>query len=237
MGIWNRDLRYGEGGDQMTDLGTSWKKVLEEELEKPYFLELMRNLEQKYEEEIIYPAKEEIFRAFHLTPYEKVKVVILGQDPYHGRDQAEGLAFSVKRGQRIPPSLVNIYKELESDLKMKRPDHGSLTAWAEEGVLLLNAVLTVKEGEANSHRKTGWETFTDEVIRVLGKRKDPVVFILWGNHAKEKEKLIPLHHRIISSAHPSPLSANRGFFGSKPFSKANAYLEEMGKTPVRWDIL
>lgn len=230
--FWN-----GGGGSHMTDLGKSWMNILNEELEKPYFTELMRNLEDRYEDEIIYPKKEDIFRAFRLTPYEKVKVVILGQDPYHGKDQAEGLAFSVKRGQRIPPSLINIYKELESDLEISRPDHGSLTAWAEEGVLLLNTVLTVKEGRANSHAKSGWETFTDEVIRVLGKRKDPMVFILWGNHAKEKEKLIPRHHKIISSAHPSPLSARRGFFGSKPFSRTNDYLTEMGKAPVRWEIL
>lgn len=221
----------------MTDLGKSWMDILKGELEKSYFTELMNNLEKKYNEEIIYPPKEDIFRAFRLTSYEEVKVVILGQDPYHGKDQAEGLAFSVKKGQRIPPSLINIHKEMENDLNLNRPEHGSLTDWAKEGVLLLNAVLTVKEGAANAHAKIGWETFTDEVIRVLGKRKDPMVFILWGNHAKEKEKLIPAHHKIIASAHPSPLSARRGFFGSKPFSKANAYLLEMGKKPVRWEIL
>lgn len=221
----------------MIDLGTSWMKILEDELEKPYFTMLMRSLEKKYEEEIIYPKKEDVFKAFRLTPYDEVKVVILGQDPYHGKNQAEGLAFSVERGQRIPPSLLNIYKELESDLNIARPDHGSLTAWAKEGVLLLNTVLTVKKGEANSHKKSGWETFTDEVIRALGRRADPVVFILWGNHAKEKIRLIPGHHKIITSAHPSPLSARRGFFGSRPFSKANSYLLEMGKTPVRWNVL
>lgn len=223
--------------EMKVDLGKSWMNILKYELEKPYFIALMKNLEGKYKEEIIYPPKKDIFRAFHLTPFDEVKVVILGQDPYHGRNQAEGLAFSVKRGQRIPPSLLNIYKEMESDLNAGRPDHGSLTAWAEEGVLLLNTVLTVKEGVANAHAKSGWQMFTDEVIRVLGKREDPVVFILWGNHAKEKEKLIPPHHKIISSVHPSPLSARRGFFGSRPFSRTNAYLKEMGKAPVRWDIL
>ncbi len=143
----------------------------------------------------------------------------------------------MKRGQRIPPSLINIFKELESDLEIRKPDHGSLTAWAEEGVLLLNTVLTVKEGRANAHAKTGWAIFTDEIISILGRRKDPLVFILWGNHAKEKAKLIQGHHKIITSAHPSPLSARRGFFGSKPFSRTNDYLTEMGKAPVRWDIL
>lgn len=220
----------------MIQMDKSWQKVLKSELEKSYFKELMDFLDREYEEETIYPDKDLVFQAFRLTPFEKVKVVILGQDPYHGQGQAEGLAFSVRKGQRIPPSLQNIHKELESDLQMIRPSHGSLVSWAEEGVLLLNTVLTVREGKANSHGKIGWETFTDQVIRVLSEREDPLVFILWGNPAKEKVKLISNHHRIILSAHPSPLSARRGFFGSRPFSRANEYLVEMGKKPISWTI-
>jgi len=214
----------------------SWEKVLEQEMGKPYFRKLMLDLDQDYEKETIFPDKNEIFQAFQLTPYDRVKVVIIGQDPYHEKGQAEGLAFSVKKGVKIPPSLRNIFKELESDLGIDKPDHGSLVSWAKEGVLLLNTVLTVREGEANSHARMGWKIFTDEVIKKLGERKEPVVFILWGNQAKEKEKFIASHHRIISSAHPSPLSARRGFFGSKPFSIANGYLMAMGKEPVEWKI-
>ncbi len=196
----------------------------------------MHILSEAYEKERIFPEKKEIFQAFSLTPYEKVSVVILGQDPYHGYGQAEGLAFSVKKGVKIPPSLRNIYKELESDLGIKTPEHGSLISWAEEGVLLLNTVLTVREGEANSHAQLGWKTFTDEVIKKLGEREEPVVFILWGNQAKEKEKFIGSQHKVITSVHPSPLSARRGFFGSKPFSKTNTFLKEMGKEPISWII-
>lgn len=214
----------------------SWENVLREGMDKPYFRKLMLDLDQAYEKEKVFPDKQEIFRAFQLTPYDSVKVLILGQDPYHENGQAEGLAFSVKKGVKIPPSLRNIFKELESDLGIDKPDHGSLVSWAKEGVLLLNTVLTVREGEANSHAKIGWKSFTDEVIKKLGDREEPVVFILWGNQAKEKEKFIASHHRIISSAHPSPLSASRGFFGSKPFSKANGYLMVMGKEPVEWKI-
>lgn len=220
----------------MIEMDRSWQKVLSSELEKPYFQALMAFLDREYGEETIYPERELIFQAFRLTPFDEVKVVILGQDPYHGQGQAEGLAFSVGKGQRIPPSLLNIHKELESDLRIGRPDHGSLISWAEEGVLLLNTVLTVREGHAHSHGKMGWERFTDQVIRVLSEREEPMVFILWGNAAMEKRKLIADHHRVITSAHPSPLSARRGFFGSKPFSKANDYLVDMGKKPVSWAI-
>lgn len=220
----------------MSLMDKSWEKVLRKEMDKPYFRKLMDYLNQAYEKETIFPDKNEIFQAFQLTPYDRVKVVILGQDPYHGKGQAEGLAFSVKKGVKIPPSLRNIFIELESDLQIDKPDHGSLVSWAKEGVLLLNTVLTVREGEANSHAGQGWKIFTDEVIKKLGQRKEPAVFILWGNQAKEKEKFIASHHRIISSAHPSPLSARRGFFDSKPFSKANEYLEAMGNEPIDWKI-
>lgn len=214
----------------------SWEKILQDEMEKPYFRKLMEELDKAYEQGKVYPQKHEIFQAFRLTPYDRVKVVLLGQDPYHGKGQAEGLAFSVKKGVKIPPSLRNIFKELEEDLRIEKPDHGSLVSWAEEGVLLLNTVLTVEEGKANAHAGMGWKTFTDRVIRKLGQREDPLVFILWGNQAKEKEKFIAEHHRIISSVHPSPLSARRGFFGSKPFSKTNDFLQEMGTSPVNWKI-
>lgn len=214
----------------------SWEKELEEEMGKPYFRRLLENLEEAYAKESIFPDKEQIFSAFQLTPFHRVKVVILGQDPYHGKGQAEGLAFSVKKGVKIPPSLRNIYKELEEDLHMERPAHGSLASWAEQGVLLLNTVLTVREGEPNAHGGIGWKTFTDEVMRKLGQRREPMVFILWGNQAMEKKKLIASHHKIIASAHPSPLSARRGFFGSRPFSRANEYLESMGMGPVDWKI-
>ncbi len=220
----------------MSLMDKSWEKVLREEMDKPYFRKLMLVLDQAYEKETIFPDRNEIFQAFQLTPFDRVKVVILGQDPYHGKGQAEGLAFSVKKGVKIPPSLRNIFIELESDQHIDRPDHGSLVSWAKEGVLLLNTVLTVREGEANSHAGQGWKIFTDEVMKKLGEREEPVVFILWGNQAKEKEKFIASHHRIISSAHPSPLSARRGFFGSKPFSKANDYLMAIGKEPVEWKI-
>lgn len=214
----------------------SWEKILQDEMEKPYFRKLMEELDKAYEQGKVYPEKQEIFQAFRLTPYDRVKVVLLGQDPYHGKGQAEGLAFSVKKGVKIPPSLRNIFKELEEDLKIEKPDHGSLVSWAKEGVLLLNTVLTVEEGKANAHAGMGWKIFTDRVIEKLGQREDPLVFILWGNQAKEKEKFIAEHHRIISSVHPSPLSARRGFFGSKPFSKTNDFLQEMGTSPVNWKI-
>lgn len=218
-------------------IGNSWDELLQEEVQKPYFQKLLQFLEKEYTEKTVFPKKEEIFRAFQMTPVEKVKVVILGQDPYHGENQAEGLAFSVRKGEKIPPSLRNIYKELESDLAIKSPDHGSLLSWAEEGVLLLNTVLTVEKGKANSHQKKGWELFTDHVIKKMGAQERPVVFFLWGNAAISKKKLIEKHHKIIESVHPSPLSARRGFFGSKPFSEANEFLMKTGQSSVKWQNL
>lgn len=214
-----------------------WQELLEDEMKKEYYLKLRQYLIGEYKTRTIYPDMHDIFNALHFTAYKDVKAVILGQDPYHGPNQAYGLAFSVRPGVRIPPSLVNIYKELEADLGCKIPNNGSLTKWAEEGVLLLNTSLTVRAGQANSHRRIGWEIFTDYIISLLNDREDPIVFILWGNNSKEKEKLITSpHHHIIKSVHPSPLSASRGFFGSKPFSKTNNFLISIGKDPIDWQI-
>lgn len=214
-----------------------WQDLLEDEMEKDYYQKLRAFLVKEYKTRTIYPDMYDIFNALHFTSYKDTKVVILGQDPYHGPNQAYGLAFSVKPGVRIPPSLINIYKELKDDLGCYIPNHGDLTKWAKEGVLLLNASLTVRAGEANSHKKIGWEIFTDHIIKLLNEREDPIVFILWGNSAKKKGELItnPKHH-IITSVHPSPLSASRGFFGSKPFSKTNKFLESIGKKPIDWQI-
>ena len=214
-----------------------WQELLESEMQKEYYQNLRKFLVKEYNTRTIYPDMYDIFNALHLTPYKDVKAVILGQDPYHGPNQAYGLAFSVKEGVRIPPSLVNIYKELHNDLGCYIPNNGCLTKWAEEGVLLLNASLTVRAGEANSHNRIGWEIFTDHIIRLLNEREDPIVFILWGNNARKKKEMItnPKHY-IIESVHPSPLSASRGFFGSKPFSKTNKFLESIGKDPIDWQI-
>lgn len=214
-----------------------WAELLNEELEKDYYKELRGFLIQEYRTRTIYPNMYDIFNALHYTDYKDVKAVILGQDPYHGPNQAHGLSFSVKPGVRIPPSLVNMYKELHDDLGCYIPNNGYLEKWAREGVLLLNASLTVRAGEANSHRDIGWEIFTDRIISLLNDRTDPVVFILWGNNAISKEKLITNKwHYIIKSVHPSPLSAFRGFFGSKPFSKTNNFLKSIGKEPIDWQI-
>lgn len=216
-------------------LANDWARLLEAEFEKAYFVQLMNDLQQEYEEYTIYPSKENIFKAFELTSYKEVKVVILGQDPYHGANQAHGLSFSVQPGVKIPPSLKNIYKELQQDIGCSIPNHGCLIDWAEQGVLLLNTILTVREGEAHSHKKIGWERFTDEVIRILNARPEPIVFILWGKPAQSKLALIHNeHHKVITSPHPSPLSANRGFFGSKPFSRTNQYLREWGMEEINW---
>ena len=221
----------------MSILHNDWAPLLEEEFSKPYYLTLRRFLKKEYMEQTIYPSKDHIFNALHYTPYEQVKVVILGQDPYHGQGQAHGLCFSVKPGVPAPPSLVNIYKEMAVDLELRPPDHGCLVPWAKRGVLLLNTVLTVRAGQAASHRGMGWETFTDRVIELINQRKNPVVFFLWGKHAQEKGRLITQsHHLILASPHPSPLSATRGFFGSKPFSQANAFLEKQGMKPVNWRL-
>jgi uracil-DNA glycosylase len=214
-----------------------WEELLKGEFEKDYYKKLREFLVEEYRTRAIYPDMYDIFNALHYTSYEDVKVVILGQDPYHGPNQAHGLSFSVQPGVPAPPSLVNIYKELKDDLGCYIPNNGYLKKWADQGILLLNTSLTVRRGEANSHKRIGWEIFTDNIIKLLNQREDPIVFILWGNNAISKESLItnPKHY-IIKSVHPSPLSASRGFFGSKPFSKTNNFLKSIGKTPVDWQI-
>ena len=221
-----------------TKLDHTWAKYLSAEFEKPYFIALKKFLDNEFKNhKIIYPPKEEIFQALNLTPLEKVKVVIIGQDPYHGENQAHGLCFSVKKGIKIPPSLVNIYKELESDLAIKPPTHGNLSQWAERGVLLLNNVLTVEDSKAGSHHGKGWEIFTDKIIEVLNTEKSNLVFILWGSPAQKKAAGVDLKkHHVIKSVHPSPLSSYRGFFGSKPFSQTNSYLESKLIKPIDWSI-
>lgn len=222
------------------ELDPSWLKVLGAEFDKPYMVNLKKFLkEEKETGHKIYPKGGDIFNAFTKTPFDKVKVVILGQDPYHGPNQAHGLSFSVQKGIPTPPSLQNIYKELATDISgFKIPQSGDLTEWAEQGVLLLNATLTVRASTAGSHQKKGWEQFTDTVIQKISEQKSGVVFILWGSYAQSKSVLIDeKKHLIIKSIHPSPLSVNRGgFYGSKPFSKANAYLEKEGETPIDWQI-
>lgn len=217
-------------------LPPSWQARVGAELEKPYFQKLREFVDDERRRATVYPPEDEVFTALRLTPYEKVKVMILGQDPYHGPGQAHGLAFSVRPGVPRPPSLANIFKELKAEMDCPVPAHGSLVSWAEQGVLLLNAVLTVRQGEPNSHKGKGWETFTDAVIRSLAQREDPVVFVLWGGYAAKKESLIGPPHYVHKSAHPSPLSAKRGFFGSKPFTTINRELERVGKKPVEWCI-
>ncbi|HZK55848.1 MAG TPA: uracil-DNA glycosylase [Desulfosporosinus sp.] len=214
-----------------------WQDLLKDEFKKEYYRKLRQFLMTEYETKIIYPEMHDIFNALHYTAYQDIKVVVLGQDPYHGANQAHGLSFSVKPGIAPPPSLVNITKELQSDLNCLIPNNGYLKKWTDQGVLLLNTVLTVVAGQANSHRNRGWETFTDKVIALLNERQDPIVFILWGNNALSKCSLITNSlHTIIKSPHPSPLSAYRGFFGSKPFSKSNNILTSLGKTPIDWEI-
>ncbi|OBR64952.1 uracil-DNA glycosylase [Paenibacillus oryzae] len=222
----------------MIDLpDNDWRSKLQDELEKPYLQKLWALIEPYYEEKKIYPPKEDVFNALHFTPYSKVKVLILGQDPYHGEGQSHGLCFSVRRGVKQPPSLKNIFKELETDLGHRAPAHGELEAWAKQGVLLLNTVLTVEDGQAASHQKLGWEIFTDRIISLLNERETPIVFVLWGRHAQAKKAAIDTsRHFIIESAHPSPLSARTGFFGSKPFSKANEFLMQQGIEPIDWEI-
>lgn len=219
-------------------LNNDWAAYLDEEFSKPYYIQLRHFLKEEYANQTVYPSMYDIFNALKMTSLTETKVVILGQDPYHGAGQAHGLSFSVRRGIAQPPSLKNIFKEMHDDIGLPIPKHGCLQRWTEQGVLLLNTVLTVREGKPNSHRGKGWETFTDEVIRVVGSRERPVVFLLWGAHAQSKIKLIdPTRgHLIIKSPHPSPLSAHRGFFGSKPFSQANAFLESSGQGAIDWRI-
>ncbi len=205
-------------------------------MKKPYYVELCRFINEEYENNTIFPPIKEVFSAFDAADYENINVVIMGQDPYHKFGQANGLSFSVKHGVKIPPSLNNIYKEMCEDLKVKKPNHGCLSKWAKNGVFLLNSVLTVREGEPNSHKGAGWERFTDKVIEILNDREEPIVFILWGSKAIEKEKLIKNKgHLVLKGLHPSPLSAYKGFFGGKYFTKAKYFLEENGRT-INWDL-
>ena len=218
-------------------LNTDWNKILEKEFEKDYYKKLESFLVNENDDFTIYPKKEDIFSALNFTSYKDTKVVIIGQDPYHGENQAHGLCFSVQPTVKIPPSLRNIYKELNNDLGCTIPDNGYLVDWAKQGILMINTVLTVRAHDANSHRKKGWEIFTDEIIKAINNKKTPVVFILWGNNAQEKIKLITNeNHHIIQSTHPSPLSAHRGFLGSKPFSKTNKFLEDNNLKPIDWNI-
>lgn len=210
-----------------------WTIFFEQESKKQYYIDLMDSITKLRLNSIVYPREDEVFKAFDLVAFKDVKVVILGQDPYHQVGQAMGLSFSVNKGVKLPKSLFNIYKELYNDLGINNTD-GDLTGWANQGVLLLNSLLTVEDSKPLSHKKMGWEILTDRVIEELGNRSDPVVFILWGNNAKKKRKLIKNHHFFIESSHPSPLGAYRGFVGSKPFSKANDYLKKRGKKPIDW---
>lgn len=220
-----------------TILKNDWNEILKDEFKKEYYLKLRQFLISEYQNKTIYPNMYDIFNALHYTPYNKVKVVILGQDPYHGPNQAHGLSFSVKPEVQIPPSLRNIFKELNTDLNCFIPNNGFLENWALQGVLLLNTVLTVRANCANSHKGMGWEIFTDKIIKSLNERNEPIVFILWGSNAIKKEAFITNpKHFIIKSPHPSPLSAHRGFFGSKPFSKANNFLKSINKEPINWQI-
>lgn len=218
-------------------INNDWSEILKQEFGKTYFKNLEEFLNEAYQNKQIFPEYKNIFNALNETSYEAVKVVILGQDPYHGVNQAHGLSFSVKQGNKLPPSLKNIFKELMDDLTANHPQHGELTTWAQQGVLLLNAVLTVESGKAHSHANQGWERFTDEIILSLNKKDHPVVYILWGAQAQKKIKLIDTDkHFIIKSAHPSPLSAYRGFYGSKPFSKTNAILHDLNLKEINWKL-
>ena len=214
---------------------STWKEVLQDEFDRPYFELLTRFVRKEYETQTIYPPARLIFNAFNLCPFDKVKVVIIGQDPYHGYGQAHGLCFSVNDGVQFPPSLINIFKEIEDDLSIPFPKSGNLERWAKQGVLLLNATLTVRSGQAGSHQQKGWEEFTDSVIKRLADRREGLVFMLWGSYAQRKGLVIDTSkHLVLQAVHPSPLSAHRGFLGCKHFSQANAYLQKRGETPVQW---
>ena len=218
-------------------IGNKWDEILKEEFKQEYFTNLIDFVKEEYKNKVIYPKQNEVFNAFRYTDFDNVKVVILGQDPYHGPNQAEGLSFSVSNEVLKPPSLKNIFKELESDLQIQFPEHNSLKPWAKQGVLLLNAVLTVEEHKPTSHKDKGWETFTDNIIKIINKRETPTVFILWGAYARNKKDLITNpKHLIIESAHPSPFSARNGFFGSKPFSKTNEFLRKNNIKEIDWRI-
>jgi uracil-DNA glycosylase len=232
-------IRLGTMGKTIdkADNMNHWKEVLSPEKQKPYFLKLWNFVSEEYATKTIYPAKEDVFNAFKYTELADVKAVIIGQDPYHGPNQAHGLCFSVLPGIKHPPSLRNIFQEYHQDLGLNIPTDGTLTRWAQQGVLMLNTVMTVEQGLAHSHKGKGWEVFTDEVIQTVSKNLNHVVFVLWGNPAQKKIKLIDTaKHTVIKSVHPSPLSAHRGFFGSKPFSQTNAALTEHGQTPIDWSL-
>ena len=221
----------------MAAINGDWLEALKDEFKKDYYKQLFEKVNEEYRTRLIFPPANDIFNAFHLTPLKDVKVVILGQDPYHGNNQAHGLCFSVKPEVEIPPSLVNIYKELHDDLGCTIPDHGYLVKWAKQGVLMLNTVLTVRAHQANSHSGIGWEEFTDAAIRVLNTQDRPIVFILWGRPAQMKKAMLNNpKHLILEAPHPSPLSSYRGFFGSRPFSKTNQFLEANGEEPIDWQI-
>lgn len=221
----------------MAGINGDWYEALKGEFGKDYYKRLFQTVKNEYNTRLVFPPANDIFNAFHLTPLKEVKVVILGQDPYHNHGQAHGLCFSVRKGVSVPPSLVNIYQELHDDLGCAIPDHGCLTKWAEQGVLMLNTVLTVRAHQANSHQGIGWEEFTDAAIRVLNAQDRPIVYILWGSPAQRKARMLDNpRHLILKSPHPSPFSASRGFFGSRPFSKTNEFLEAHGLQPIDWQI-
>ncbi|MDF1759188.1 MAG: uracil-DNA glycosylase [Coxiellaceae bacterium] len=222
----------------MVTTTATWESVLAEQKQQPYYKQILEHLDQAYAQgKTVYPASADIYSAFKLTPYDNVKVVIIGQDPYHGPNQAHGLCFSVKHGMAVPPSLKNIYKELYTDTGFVIPSHGNLEDWAKQGVLLLNATLTVEAGHPQSHAKFGWQTFTDNVIKLLNDYPEPLVFLLWGASAQRKGQVIDSNrHHVLQSAHPSPLSAHRGFLGCKHFSKTNEILESLGKQPINWQL-
>jgi len=234
-----QSLEFQVDTSGVSDAPQTWRDVLQQEKGKPYFQELLRFVEgERASGAVIYPKNSEIFNALHLTPFSDVRVVILGQDPYHGPNQAHGLCFSVQPPTPPPPSLVNIFQELNSDLGVPRPSHGCLESWAQQGVLLLNSVLTVQEGKPGSHAGHGWETFTDRVIQELNEKRQHLVFMLWGAHAQRKAAFVDRsRHCVLEAPHPSPLSAHRGFLGCKHFSKANDYLVATGQKPVSWAIL
>lgn len=215
----------------------TWDNKLQEEMAKPYFLDMLNFLDGEYSNKKIYPPRNKIFNALKTTPYGNIKVVILGQDPYHGYGQAHGLCFSVNKGVALPPSLKNIYKEMHDDLGIVQPNHGYLQSWASQGVLMLNTVLTVEEGKPNSHAKIGWQTYTDQIIKIVNTQESPIVFLLWGRNAINKAKYINQNkHLVLTSVHPSPLSAYGGFFGCKHFSKCNEFLEKNGIEPINWQL-
>lgn len=222
----------------MAAISGDWQEALKDEFQKDYYKKLYVKVREEYQTQVIFPPAEDIFNAFHYTPLDEVKVVIFGQDPYHNVGQAHGLCFSVKKGVDIPPSLVNIYKELQEDIGCDIPNHGDLTAWAKQGVLMMNTVLTVRAHQANSHQGIGWEEFTNAAIRVLNEQDRPIVFILWGRPAQMKRRMLTNpKHLILEAPHPSPLSSYRGFFGSKPFSKTNAFLKANGVKGIDWSAI